>query len=88
MRTTIRLEDDLERDLRATAVSEGIPFGKLVNRLLRFGLMSGSTGPKSKRRFKEKPFRMGEPTTGLSKALNLAGQLEDEETLRKLSLRK
>lgn len=88
MRTTIRLEDDLDRDLRSVAAVEGISFGKLVNHLLRLGLQARTKGAKSGRRFKEKSARLGAPHQDLTKALDLAGQLEDEETLRKLALRK
>ena len=88
MRTTIRLDDDLERELRSVAVAEGTTFGRLVNRLLRLGLKTRSSGSGVRRRFKEKPARMGPPAVDLTRALELAGQLEDEETLRELSLRK
>jgi hypothetical protein len=88
MRTTIRLDDDLEKELRSMAATEGLSFGKLVNRLLRQRLQGKGKPPSSPRRYREPPAHMGEPRIDLTKALDLADQLEAEETAHKLGLRK
>ncbi len=51
MRTTIRLEDDLERELGKLAATEGVSFGRFVNRLLRRALRAPATDSKPMRRF-------------------------------------
>jgi len=88
MRTTIRLEDDLARAVKELAHKEDISFGRMLNRLLRAGLSGGKSPRQAKRRFKQRTFTMGEPTFDVDKALTLAMALEDEETARKLELRK
>ena len=81
MRTTVRIDDDLMQDLKRQAQAESLSFTKLVNRLLRVGLRASSE-PTSKRRFRQKTFRMGQPSANLTKALILAADLEDKEILR------
>ena len=88
MRSTVRIDDDLMVELRARAHAESVSLTRMLNRTLRTGL---STAPKqaSKRRpFKQKTYRMGIPKVGIDKALALAAALEDEEIVRKISLRK
>jgi hypothetical protein len=87
MRTTIRIDDDLMSDLRRRAAAERASLSSLVNRLLRLGLRAlGEQRPK--RKFRQKTFRMGEPIVDLTKSLRIAALLEDEETARKMVLRK
>lgn len=82
MRTTITLEDDLADALRRRARERDEPFKKVVNEAIRAGLAGGTPA--------SKPYRMKPGTARLrpdidfTKALRLAGELEDEETIRKL----
>lgn len=86
MRTTITLEPDVAAKLRALARERGISFKEAVNSVLRRGLADGEPG--------SRPFVVESRPLGLragidlDKALRLAGELEDEETARKLELRK
>ena len=88
MRTTIRIEDDLLAELREEARGEGTSLTRFVNRVLRAGIRAVRQGGRRRRRHREKTHSMGEPRVNLDKALALAALLEDEETLRKMGLRK
>jgi hypothetical protein len=84
MRTTITLDPDvaalLERDVR----QRGVPFKQAVNEAIRAGLLPR----KASSRYSLRPRPMGKPAVSLTKALQLAAELEDEEIARKLALGK
>lgn len=88
MRSTVRLDDDLMLDLKAQAQAEGISLARMLNRTLRIGLRAQRERPKVRKKFEQNTFRMGPPFVNLDKALALAGNLEDQEVIRKMSLRK
>lgn len=84
MRTTLTLDPDVADRLRALARERGLPFKQVVNTVLRRGLDDGSQEP-----FRVEARALGlRPGIDLDQALELAARLEDEETLRKLELRK
>lgn len=85
MRTTLTLDDDLAAALRTLARERHLSFKEAINTTLRRGL---SAAPRPTRY--EVPTRsLGLlPGVDLDKALRLAGELEDETTLRELELRK
>ncbi|HEX5471460.1 MAG TPA: hypothetical protein VFW73_06220 [Lacipirellulaceae bacterium] len=85
MRTTVRIDDDVLRALKRRAHAEKTSLTKLINSLLR-GTISRSNGTPPRRSYREKTFDMGVPKVDLTKALALAGQLEDEEIIRKMNL--
>ena len=85
MRTTLRIEDDLLAELKRRATEEGISLAELANRLLRGGLAAKRPRRKSVR---IRTLDMGPPRIDLDKALRVAEELEDDELLRKLALRK
>jgi predicted transcriptional regulator len=87
MRTTVRIDDDLLDRLKARAAAEKTSLTRLVNRVIRSGLAS-LDHVADKPRHIEETYAMGEPNVDLGKAIALAAALEDEETLRKLGLRK
>ena len=87
-RSTVRIDDDLMTELKALAHRENISLTRILNRVIRQGLAASSKKPKSPKRFKEMPVAMGKPRVDIDKALTLAADLEDEEIIRKLSLRK
>ncbi len=87
MRTTVRIDDDLMADLKQRAQTEQVSLTRLINRLLRIGIKE-SQKPRRKRRFRQQTFPMGQPRLDLHKALTRADELEDEEILRKLAMRK
>jgi hypothetical protein len=85
MRTTIDLDPYLLKRLRDEAHRQGIPFKQLLTAVLRRGLDTAT--PRS--RYHLPTYSMGAPVRlDLDKALAIAGALEDEETARKIRLRK
>ena len=86
MRTTVTLEPDLYARLRQLARERGVPFKVVLNDAVRAGISSRSADAAS---YRLKHQSMGvRANIDLDKALRLAGELEDAETLRKLELRK
>ncbi len=89
MRTTLRIDDDLLRTLKQWAVKENLSLCEMVNRTLRHGLHSTQRSrTKKNHKFRQRVFDMGVPKFNVTKALAYAGELEDQETLRKLALHK
>ena len=88
MRTTVRLDDDLLLELKERSQQESLSLTALVNRLLRRGLQASRGDQRPTRRYRERALSMGRSTIDLDRALAVASALEDEELLRKLSLRK
>jgi hypothetical protein len=83
VRTTLTLEPDVHALLRKLMRERGLSFKEAVNLAIRAGLASGSETAA------ETPtFDLGAPRVPLERALRLAGELEDEELIRKLALRK
>jgi hypothetical protein len=81
MRTTVRIDDDLLQQIRDRAHRENTSVTKLLNETLRRGLSQKPQRPKP---FKQKTYDMGPPLIDLTKALSLAFEMEDEETIRKM----
>lgn len=88
MRTTLTIDDDLMKQLKARAYRTGKPFKQIVNDAIRCGLRPNQA-PANRKPYTCKTFPMGFPRLyNLDKALALAAQLEDEEITRKLNLKK
>lgn len=87
MRTTVTLDPDVERLIRTAMRERGLSFKEALNSAIRKGLAGEK--PRRARRFVQRTFAMG-PPQGFrwEKALAAAEAIEDEEILRKLSLRK
>ena len=88
MRSTVRIDDDLLEELKARARKENISQSQMLNRLLRAGLLASRPSASKRSRYSEEAVSMGSPRVDLDKALAFASELEDEEILRKLSLKK
>lgn len=84
MRTTITLDPDVAALVRRLQAERGLTFKQAVNLAIRRGLEPAGEGVA----FRTPSFDLGTPTVPLEKALRLAGELEDEELLRKRVLRK
>ena len=86
MRTTVTLDDDVAARLERIQRERGRSFKEVVNTTLRAGLERGGAAPE--------PYRLPtydmrlRPGVDLTHALRLAADLEDEEIVRKLELRK
>lgn len=87
MRTTLDLDPDLDARLRALARERGVPLRVVVNDALRAGLHPSAGGEAPPYVLPSR--RLGlRPGINVDKALALASELEDEEIVRKLELRK
>ncbi len=86
MRTTVTLDPDVQALIRTVMKEHGVSFKEAINSAVRAGL----TQPKQKkRRFVQKSFSMGaEQHFRWDKVMEAAAAMEDEEVVRKLSLRK
>jgi len=82
VRTTVTLEDDLADRLHERARERDLSFKAVLNEAIRAGLADPRPLP-DPYRMKVSPMRV-RPEIDLTKALRLAGQLEDEEIARKL----
>ena len=86
MRTTITLDEDVERLLRRAIRERDISFKDAVNEAIRSGLRVYEAPHKV---FRQKTVTLGaERHFSLEKALTTAATLEDEELMRKIALRK
>lgn len=84
MRTTVTLEPDTAALVQRTMREQRRSFKDVVNDAIRRGL-----APTTARSPVSLPtHRLGPPLVNLDKALQLAGELEDEEVLRKMSMGK
>lgn len=82
MRTTVTLDPDVARLVRDAMRDRGITFKQAVNDGLRAGI-----GPRRDSAPADVPtFSMGEPLVDVTKALRLAGDLEDDERARRLAV--
>lgn len=88
MRTTVRIDDDLLRDLKQRAQQNKTSLTKMINLILRRGVVNLGQGPPRKGPYREKTYSMGIPSVDLTKALALAAELEDEEVIKKMTLGK
>ena len=84
----MRIEDDLLILLKDRAAREKTSLTRVLNATLRTGLRAAQEKKRPRRRYQQKTHSLGEPRVDLTKALSLAGELEDDEILRKARLRK
>jgi len=82
----VTLDEDVAAKLKQTARERGVSFKVALNDAVRDGLR-GKTKPSQRFQVKARPMGV-RPGVNLDKALRLAGELEDEEILRKMALRK
>ncbi len=80
MRTTVTLDPDTEALVRRRMREKGVSFKQAVNDAVRAGL----TGEPAARPFRTRSSKLGLPSVPLERALQLAGELEDEELVRKM----
>lgn len=84
MRTTVTLDPDVEAKLRAVMRERGVSFKVAINDAVRAGLDAPDT--------RSRPFKVKSAPLGvridIDKALTIAGEMEDEEIVRKLEMGK
>jgi hypothetical protein len=83
VRTTVTLDDDLAAALKRRSRERDIPFKQAINETIRAGLSGGATAAARPYRMKPRNLEV-RPGVDLTKALALAGELEDEDIVRKL----
>lgn len=90
MTATLRIDQNLIEELRAYAKQRGIALDQLINQCCRIGLdeLKGRETLETQERYVEKTYNMGAPKIDLTNANHVAAQLEDEEIIRKMRLRK
>ena len=82
MRTTVTLDDDIAELLKKRARERDVPFKRVLNEAIRAGLEGGTRAAKP---YRMKPRKLGvRPGVDLTKALQLAAELEDAEIVRKV----
>lgn len=85
MRTTVTLDPDVAAKLKQAARESGASFKEVLNTSVRRGLRS----VEAPQPYRVPTRRLGvRPGIDLDRALRIAGEMEDSETLRKLALRK
>lgn len=85
MRTTVTIDPDVEVLLRKAVRESGEPFKRVLNNAVRDGLLGAERKTdKAKKPYKQPTFNMGKPLVDLTKALALAGELEDQELIAKM----
>lgn len=86
MRTTVTLDPDVEAKLRAAMRERGVSFKVAINDAVRAGLRAGTSGA---RRYRMPTAPLGlRPGINWDKALQIAGEMEDDEIIRKRELGK
>ena len=89
MRTTLTIDDKIAKALKDAAHRSGKSYKQVVNETLRAGLSSNRVMDNAKP-YRLKPVSMGDVAGAynLTKVLELADYLEEEEIARKLEIKK
>jgi len=88
VRTTVTIDPDVEALLKRAMRDRGLSFKDALNSAIRAGLLAGLAGRRAVT-VKVPTFDMKQRANlNLDRALALAGELEDEELIRKLSVGK
>ena len=80
MRTTVTLDADNAEELKAIARRRNLPFKQVLNNAVRAGLAAERSGREP---FVQQTYSMG-AKVDLTKALQMAADLEDEENIRRM----
>lgn len=81
MRTTVTLDPDVTLLIKRAMQERGLSFKQAVNDAIR----AGATTKRTRSEASFPTHDMGEPLIDVTKALRIAGELEDEERMRKLA---
>jgi hypothetical protein len=83
VRTTVTLEPDVEALIGRTMRERGLTFKEAVNAAIRAGMNPADPRGAQARAFPTHD--MGEPLVDITKAVRLAGELEDQELTGRLT---
>jgi hypothetical protein len=81
VRTTVTLDPDVELLVKRAMQERGLSFKEAINEAIRAGMAPRRRGPPPRVATRS----MGQPRIDLTKALQIAGELEDEERIRALA---
>jgi len=84
-RTTIRLDDDLMRQLKERAKRDNISLTRLINEAIR-GWLRGAIAPAKTKRFVQKTYDMGLPLIDITHTNAVLDDLDAEEFRRKMQM--
>lgn len=87
MRTTVTLDPDVQVLLKKAIRERDASFKQVLNDAVRDALQSKAARPTPPVVFKQRTFSLGKPLVDLTKALSLAGELEDAETIARMQRR-
>jgi len=89
MRSTLTIDDNIAKALKDTAHRTGKSYKEVVNETLRAGLTAKRIISQAKP-YKVKPVSLGKVPAryNLTKSLHLSDQLENEEIIRELDMKK
>lgn len=79
MRTTVTLDSDTEHLIRQRMKDKGVSFKRALNDAIREGAGASVREP-----YESPTFDLGVPSVDLTKALRLAGELEDEHLIGRM----
>jgi hypothetical protein len=79
VRTTVTLDPDTEQLVRRRMRERGVGFKEALNDLLRQGAESAAREP-----FETEVASLGRPAVNLDRALQIVGDLEDDELIRRM----
>ena len=82
MRTTVTLDPDVEALIKRAMRDRGVTFKRALNDAVRAGV----AGQRPASQEPHPTYDMGEPVVDVTKALRLAGELEDQERAARLAL--
>lgn len=90
MRTTLTIDDKIAQTLKEIAYQTGRSYKEVVNETLRSGIAAKKAATQRSKHYKLKAKSLGKVSghIDMTKALQVADQLEDEEIARKLDMRK
>ena len=80
MRTTVTLDPDTEQIVRRVMTERGLSFKDALNDLVRRGVQSEA----KREPFSTKTASLGASRANLDRALQLAGELEDDDLVRRM----
>lgn len=84
VRTTLTLEPDVAELVKSLMRDRGLSFKDAVNTAIRAGLRPTKPG----KGVRTPTFALGTPAVSLTKALQVAAELEDDELIRKMGVGK
>jgi hypothetical protein len=82
MRTTVTLDPDVDALVKKLMKERELTFKQAINEAIRMGFARD----KRTSGFRTPTYDMGEPLIDLTKALQIAGEIEDQEIIRKMKL--